>query len=270
MVDEIYYGAKFDNSKFSHIHISMSFNNDYHLLSSVTIASLLKNANNSSFIHIHIIAVDNFTYPTMKKLNSLKYKINNNSEFIFYNGQEAEEVFGLQTINEIRGMGEYARLLSLKFINSTDRVIVIDSADLIIKDDLLELYNYPLDDLLFRGSVDPIIPCVKNIIYNKENFINGGVILFNLKKCKEMNIYQHIITFYKEFKYKSRLSTPYQDILNNFLPAISMGLLPLRFNMQGYAEIKINNSVSKYEMIFLLNCSIFYKKMKEIEEEEKN
>jgi lipopolysaccharide biosynthesis glycosyltransferase len=81
----------------------------------------------------------------MKKLNSLKNKINNNSEFIFYNGQEAEEAFGLQTKSETRGMGEYARLLSLKLINSTDRVIVIDSADLIIKDDLLELYNYPLD-----------------------------------------------------------------------------------------------------------------------------
>jgi lipopolysaccharide biosynthesis glycosyltransferase len=268
-LDEIYYGTKIDYSKFNHIHISMSFNNDYYLLSSITISSILENASNSSFIHFHIISVDNFIYPTMKKLNSLKNKINNNSEFIFYNGQEAEEAFGLQTKSELRGMGEYARLLSLKLINSTDRVIVIDSADLIIKDDLLELYNYPLDDLLFRGSIDPIIPCVKNIIYNKENFINGGVILFNLKKCKEMNIYQHIITFYKEFKYKSRLSTPYQDILNNFLPAISMGLLPLRFNMQGYAEIKINNSVSKFEMIFLLNCSIFYNKKKEIEVEEK-
>ena len=268
-LDEINYGTRIDYSKFNHIHLSMSFNNDYYLLSSVTISSILENASNSSFIHIHIISVDDFNYPTMKKLNSLKNKINNNSEFIFYNGQEAEETFGLQTISETRGMGEYARLLSLKLINSTDRVIVIDSADLIIKDDLLELYNYPLDDLLFRGSVDPFIPCFKNIYYNKENFINGGVILFNLKKCKEMNIYQHIITFYKEFKYKSSFSTPYQDILNNFLPAISMGLLPLRFNMQGYAEIKINNSVTKFEMIYLLNCSIFYKKKKEIEAEEK-
>ena len=268
-LDEIYYGTRIDYSKFNHIHISMSFNNDYSLLSSVTIASILEKASNSSFIHIHIIAVDNFIYPTMKKLNSLKYKINNNSEFIFYNGQEAEEVFGLQTINEIRGMGEYARLLSLKLINSTDRVIVIDSADLIIKDDLFDLYNYPLDDLLFRGSVDPFIHCFDCIYYNKENFINGGVILFNLKKCKEMNIYQYIIKFYKEFKYKSRLCTPYQDILNHFLPAISMGLLPLRFNMQGYGEINKKNSVLKFEMVYLEKCSIFYKKNKEIEEEEK-
>lgn len=68
-------------------------------------------------------------------------------------------------------MGEYARLLSLKLKNSIDRLIVIDSADLIIKDDLLDLVNYPLDDLIFRGSVDPFIFCIDCIFYNKENFI---------------------------------------------------------------------------------------------------
>jgi len=137
----------------------MSFNNDYYLLSSITIASLLENAANNSFIHIHIIAVDNFIYPTMKKLNSLKYKINNNCEFIFYNGKEAEDDFGLHTKKEERGLGEYARLLSLKIINDTDRVIILDSGDLIIKKDLLELYNYPFEDFLFRGIVDPLAKC---------------------------------------------------------------------------------------------------------------
>ena len=137
----------------------------------------------------------------MKKLNSLKYKINNNCEFIFYNGKEAQDDFGFHTTKEERGIGEYARLLSLKIINDTDRVIILDSGDLIIKKDLLELYNYPLDDLLFRGTVDPLAACEGCIFYRKPNFINGGVILANLKKCKEMNIYQHIIEFYKSFNY---------------------------------------------------------------------
>ena len=84
-----------------------------------------------------------------------------------------------------------------------------------------------------------------------------------------MNIYQYIIKFYKEFKYKSRFCNTYQDILNHFLPAISMGLLPLRFNMQGYEEIKNNNSVLKYEMVSLQERSIFYKKGKKLKEKEK-
>ena len=268
-LDEIYYGTKIDDFKFNHIHISMSFNNNYYLLSSVTIASILENSSNSSFIHIHIISVDNFMYSTMKKLNSLKYKINNNSEFIFYNGKEAEEDFGLQTKNEFRGLGEYARLLSLKIINNTDRVIVIDSADLIIKADLFELYNYPLDNLFFRGTVDPFAPCWNYSLYNKKDFINGGVILFNLKRCKENNLYHQAVKFYNNFKYKVEFNTPYQDILNHFISTKSMGLLPLRYNMQGYAEIKDNYNYSNYNLLNHLNCSTFYKKENEIKKEEK-
>ena len=71
-LDEIIYGNKVDYSKFNNIHIAMSFDNDYYLLSSVTIASLLKNAKKSTYIHLHIVAVEDFLYETMKKLNSLK------------------------------------------------------------------------------------------------------------------------------------------------------------------------------------------------------
>ena len=48
-----------------------------------------------------------------------------------------------------------------------------------------------------------------------------------------------------------------------------MGLLPLRFNMQGYAEIKNNKSIFKYNMLYLRKCSTFYKKVNEVKEEEK-
>ena len=43
-LDKSYNGInEHDSSKFNNIHIAMSFDNDYYLLSSVTIASLLKN-----------------------------------------------------------------------------------------------------------------------------------------------------------------------------------------------------------------------------------
>ena len=73
----------------------MSFDNDYYLLSSTTIASLLKNSDKTTYIHLHITSVKNFLYSTMKRLNSLKYKINNNSQFIFHNGSQAKIDFWL-------------------------------------------------------------------------------------------------------------------------------------------------------------------------------
>ena len=60
-------------SNFDNIHLLLAFNNEYYLLASVTITSILKTANKNSFIHIHIITSKGFEYETMKKLNSLFY-----------------------------------------------------------------------------------------------------------------------------------------------------------------------------------------------------
>ena len=46
---------KIDYSKYNNIDIGMSFNNDYYLLSTVTIESILKNIENKTYAHIHII-----------------------------------------------------------------------------------------------------------------------------------------------------------------------------------------------------------------------
>ena len=273
-LDEIIYGTKIDYSKFNNIHIAMSFDNDYYLLSSVTIASLLKNANKSTYIHIHIITVENFLYETMKKLNSLKYKINNNTEFIFHDGSKAEIDFGFQIKSEPYGVGEYARLMSPELINDTDRILVTDSGDLFIEKDLYELYNYPLDDKLIKGVVDPYTKCFSEYyFFKKENYFNGGVLLFNSKKWREMGIYQDIVNFYNSFKYKGRLPTPIQDILNTFFPSLAVGTLPLRYNFQGFYDIKASredNEYSTFSNIFNLECSLFKGRDDILTEEEKN
>ena len=273
-LDEILYGKKSNYSEFNNIHIAMSFDNDYYLLSSITIASLLNNSDINSYIHLHIIVVENFSYFTMKKLNSLKYKINNNSEFIFHNGSRAELDFGFQIKSEPYGVGEYARLLTPELINETDRIIVTDSGDLFFEKDLLELYNYPLDNKLIMGIVDPYTKCFKDYFYfKKENYFNGGVLLFNSKKWREMKIYQDIVNFYNAFEYKGRLPTPIQDILNTFFPSLAVGNLPLRYNFQGFYDIKIGreeNKYSPYSSIYNLECSLFQGKDEILIEEEKN
>ena len=70
-LNEYYYRIKRNYSNFDNIHLLLAFNNEYYLLASVTITSILKTANKNSFIHIHIITSKGFEYETMKKLNSL-------------------------------------------------------------------------------------------------------------------------------------------------------------------------------------------------------
>ena len=199
-LNEYFYGIKRNYSNFDNIHILFAFNNEYYLLASVTIISILKTANDNSFIHIHIIASKGFEYETMKKLNSLKGKINNNVEFIFYDSSKAEEDFGSHIKNESYGVGEYAKLLGPVLVDEKiDRIIALDAGDLLIQKDLLELYNYPLDDYLVRGSIDALAPCFPfwNTFFIKEGYLNAGVYLYNLKKWREMDIYNDIIKFYK-------------------------------------------------------------------------
>ena len=228
---------KVDYSKYDNVHVGMSFNNDYYLLTTVTISSILKNAAPNTFVHIHIIEAGDFIDETRANLSSLKYKINNNSEFIFYNGEKAMDDFGKEIKDKTYGVGEYARLLAPDLIKE-DRIIIFDSGDIIVKKDLVELYNIDLKDKLVWGILDPFAPCFDDLLlHNKENYINGGVLLFNSKKWREMGIYQDILNFYKAFNFKGRLGLPIQDILNTFLPYLSIGILPLRYNYQYHSYI---------------------------------
>jgi lipopolysaccharide biosynthesis glycosyltransferase len=272
-LNEFFYGIKRNYSNFDNIHLLFAFNNEYYLLALVTITSILKTANNNSFIHIHIIASKGFEYETMKKLNSLKGKINKNVEFIFYDGSRIEEDFGSHIKNEICGAGEYAKLLGPVLVDKKiDRIIALDAGDLLIQKDLLELYNYPLDDYLIRGCFDPLAPCYANwsIFYLKEGYLNAGVYLYNLKKWREMDIYNDILKFYKYLNFTHKLIAPHQDIINCFLPSASIGLLPIKYNLQEYIDFQDPNDDQKGSSLYTLNCSYYYGKKNEIIEGVKN
>ena len=272
-LDELYFGIKLNYSKYDNIHILFAFNNEYHLLASVTITTILKNANKNTYIHIHIIAADGFLYQTMKKLNTLKKKINKNVEFIFYDGIKAEIDFGSQIREELFGVGEYAKLLGPVLVDkSIDRIITLDAGDLLVEKDLLELYNYPLEDYLIRGVPDPYSPCNPgwNIFFIKEGYLNAGVYLYNLKKWREMDIYNDIINFYQNLNYTGKLVTPHQDIINCFLPSSAIGKIPTKFNLHEIIHLNENDDEQIGAKIYKDKCSYFYGKKDEIIEAEKN
>jgi len=272
-LDENYYGIKRDYSNFDNIHILFGFNNEYYLLASITITSILKTANKNSFFHIHIITPKGFEYETMKKLNSLKKKISKNVEFIFYDGSKVEDDFGSHIKDNKYGSADYARLLGLDLVDKeVDRIISLDAGDLLIQKDLLELYNYPLDDYLVRGAVDALAPCAAgwNIFFLKEDYTNAGVYLYNLKKWREVDIYNDIVKFYKNFNFKDKVPTPYQDFINGFLPSASVGLFPIKYNLQEYIDINDTTNNQKGEVLYTSTCSNFYGKKDEILEGVKN
>ena len=274
LLDEYYYGIIKDLSMFNHIHILFSFDNKYHLLSSIGIASILKTASNSSYIHFHTIATIGFKYEIMKKLNSLKYKLNNNSDFIFYQGNRTQIDFGEHIKNEKYGDGDYAKTLGAVLLDENiDKVLALDSGDILIEKDLFELYNTPLDNYLVMGVPDPYALCYARgySFLLKEDYINGGVVLYNLKKWRELNTYQDIINFYKYFNYKGKLQTPHQDLINCFIPSSLIGLLPLKYNHIEYIYLdKDDNEQREGKNIYQRQCSYYYGKKNLVFEAERN
>ena len=106
-LDYYYNQNDIDTSRLNHIHLSMSFDSNYVLLSSISIASILDKSSDSTYIHFHII-LNNCSYNDIKTIVNTK-KMNEKVDFVFYNGKQAEYDFGYR--KEHRGVGEYSRLL---------------------------------------------------------------------------------------------------------------------------------------------------------------
>ena len=248
-----------DTSNLNNIHITLCFNKEYHLLASVTIASILKNASPKTYIHLHIIALNNLKFKIMNKIYSLKNKINNNTEFIFYDGKRAEEDFELGAKDSERGIIDYARLLIPELVDNVDKVISLDIGDILVLKDLYDLYNTDLGYFAYSAVEDAYPKCFMESIFNhKEKYINGGVILVNIKKWKEIGLYKYVVKMYKYVLTKTKYYTPYADIMNDFLPLLSTGFVPLKYNLPDL--IKINEDNQKDYEIWTKNCSYYYNK----------
>ena len=190
-LDHYYYGKNImDNTNFNHIHLSMGHDANYILLSLVTIASILNTTNKETFIHFHFVLL-NCTFEDMKPIIALKY-INNNVEFIFYNGKQAELDFYIYGKNEKRGVGDYAKFLIPEIANNTNKIIILDSADIIAKKDLSEIYYFDLEDNYFGFTPDIFAGReLKMYLFQRNKFYpNIGICLVNIILFRRDQLYK--------------------------------------------------------------------------------
>lgn len=188
----IYYNnIDIHTSKYNHIHLGMAFDKNYIFLSVISMASILNTSSPYTYIHFHLILVNNIQYTDLKPIIDLN-KINKNVELIFYNGKQAEYDFGERGKKEWRGVGDYARILIPEIVNNTNKIIIIDSADIIAKKDLSELYFFDIGDNYFVFSLDAMAGNFqKNLIFSRNNFYpNAGICLTNIRKFREDNLYK--------------------------------------------------------------------------------
>ena len=142
-LDYYYNNIDINIKNLNHIHLSMGFDNNFIELSSISIVSILNTSKPYTYIHFHIIAI-NFVFKDMKKIIDLK-KINKNVEFIFYNSIQAEYDFGERGKKEWRGVGDYTRILAPQIVNNTNKILILDSGDIIAQKDLSEVFYFYME-----------------------------------------------------------------------------------------------------------------------------
>ena len=248
-----YYNKDIDTSSLNHIHLSMGFDSNYILLSSISIASILNTSSINTYIHFHI-ALNGCKYNDIKPIIDLR-RINENSEFVFYNAKQAEYDFGERGKRERRrrGIGDYTRILIPEIVNNTNRIIIMDSGDILAQKDLSELYFFNIEDNYFVFSLEDIAGKYdKFYIFGRNNFYpNSGICLVNVRKFRIDNLYRN--AFFAAIAYY-KLPCPYQDIflmISNY----KFKYWPLNYNCPQFFEnneqIKKKEYNTKYIKLWL-------------------
>lgn len=113
----------------------------------------------------------------------------------------------------------YFRLFIPSMFPQYDKAVYIDS-DVVCTTDIAKLYDIEIGDNLIGAcndlsiaDVPPLVAYTENAIGVKKNeYINSGVLLMNLKKMRESNFEEHFLSLLNEYHFDS--IAPDQDYLN--------------------------------------------------------
>ena len=216
---------KKENNK---IHIIINMNNKYIYPSIVSINSALRNSNkNKTTIVYHILCPMDFRRGNINKLKSFLNEYPANLEMIFYNMGNLFSDFKRNRFSEVT----FYRLLTPIFI-PLERVIYLDT-DILVFDDLEEMFNLPLNNNYALGFLDLLSNGVDYLGLKSEKYINAGVLLLNLELIRKDKKYVEMLYMLKNNK---NLRNNDQTIINYvFYPNI--GILPSKFGIFNFESI---------------------------------
>lgn len=231
--------------------ITMTTDDNYIIPTKVAIYSMIKAGNVNNNYEIHILCTSDLTSSGRKFLSELQKKFSNID--IIYNEVETSLLKNVSTHAYIP-VASYYRLFISRFIDD-DKCLFIDG-DVIVLDDIAKLFLYDLDDNYIAAVKDCAVQNKKVGFENHEirlgiksldDYVNAGVMIFNLKKIRDDRL-DSVFTD----KIKDGYKFMDQDILNKFCFGKIMHL-PLRYNLfsEYYQRVMVMDDpdYSKNEMI---------------------
>ena len=206
------------------INLGFHIDKKFVLKCMITLASIMDSQNQNTKIRFHIalVGVDE---KSMLKIYSLRNRIREDVEFNFYNAKRVEtDLIGLN----IKREGLNAKLIVPELLpNDVEKIFVLDSGDLLVIKDLLEVYHWDMKGCLYAGVPASGVGKLAKIT-NKtfEIYIGCGNFLADVEKVKKEKMFE------KFMKYKNVYTSGIadQDLLND----IAFGkitYLPFKFGM---------------------------------------
>ncbi|MGN0031855.1 MAG: glycosyltransferase [Candidatus Gastranaerophilaceae bacterium] len=193
------------------INICLSSDNNYSQYAGVVIASVLLNLNNDDYVKFYILdgGIDDNNKEKILSLKNIKQcEIN----FVPIDEKLFESYKTIGTHAYI-SLSTYYRLKLASLLPFIDKILYLD-CDIIVKENISELFNTDIEDFYAAGVVDTAMKSSGWVpkLENDNKYFNAGVLLFNLAKIRQDNIEQKFEEYTKkEFE---NIKVGDQQILN--------------------------------------------------------
>ncbi|MDR0404235.1 MAG: glycosyltransferase family 8 protein [Oscillospiraceae bacterium] len=253
---KLIYELKTDKSPSTLVPIVLAFDNEYIYPSLVFLWSLLSTSDSDTFYDLYFFITDEFSQENKQKILELKNSFFN-FEVNFVDVSAKKDVFDdVEVFSERFTKEMFYRLMIQDFLLRFDKCIYLD-VDMIVRKDLKPLFLQDVTDFYIAAvpdgtradpmGNDPNEDYEKKSKERKEaakilglpdfkRYINSGVVLWNLKKCREDDMSRIFLDFVKKYKDKPDGSLCDQDVINtNCYHKIKD--LPLEFNAQTYFQL---------------------------------
>lgn len=233
----------YPNKKY--IYISMSLDNNLIYPTLVSMTSALENNENSKNILVYYLLLStDFNISNIEIFESLKKKYQ-----VIINYYIIPYIFNnLRKWTKGTECVYYKLILPIIFHNLT-RMIYLDGDTLVYKD-ISEMYELDFNENYILGYPFNCPEVLNKFGIHAINYINGGVLLFNLEKIRNESKISDLIEC--TFKYNDKLEYLEQDSINLiFHPKI--GLLPLKYGLYLFGNLTNFDKYIKNKLRFYIN-----------------
>lgn len=241
IIESVPHNTKMNQNTDAGMEIDICFgaSTDYMQHVGCIIASILANSKNSNDNYNFYIISNSFLQKDKDNFEKLKelrlFEIN----FLEIDDRDFD---GL--IQDWLGVSASYRLKAFDLINK-EKILYLDS-DIIVRTDIRELYSTDVSEYYCAAVEDKLSDVMRSRVNmpETETFINSGVLILNLKKCKENGVDKEI---FKELK-QSTFWTD-QDAINYCMQG-HIKLLDLKWNLMyphqnGYKDQEYYHETAK-------------------------